>query len=110
MKTRLITPTPDAYAYPLLIKNLLETPLIYSPDQEIIYRDQTRYTYKTFGQRVKQLANMLTRMGVKPGDTVAVMDWDSTRYLECFFCRSHDGGGASHHQHPPDPGTAHLHH
>ena len=85
MKTRLITPTPSAYAYPLLIKNLLETPLIYSPDQEIIYRDQTRYTYKTFGQRVKQLAAMLTRMGVKPGDTVAVMDWDSTRYLECFF-------------------------
>jgi fatty-acyl-CoA synthase len=85
MKTRLISPTQEAYAYPLLIKNILETPLIYSPDQEIVYRDQTRYTYKTFGQRVKQLAAMLTRLGVKPGDTVAVMDWDSNRYLECFF-------------------------
>ena len=85
METRQITPTPAAYSYPLLIKNLLDTPLIYSPDQEIIYRDQTRYTYKDFGKRVKQLAAMLTRLGVKPGDTVAVMDWDSTRYLECFF-------------------------
>ncbi len=85
IKTRLISPVPDAYNYPLLIKNLLDTPMIYSPDQEIVYRDQMRYDYKTFGRRVKQLAAMLTRMGVKPGDTVAVMDWDSHRYLECFF-------------------------
>jgi len=28
---------------------------------------------------------MLETLGVKPGDTVAVMDWDSHRYLECFF-------------------------
>jgi fatty-acyl-CoA synthase len=83
--TRLIHPTPSAHAYPLLIKNLLDTPLIYSPDQEIVYRDQRRYTYKTFNQRVRQLAAMLENLGVRPGDTVAVMDWDSHRYLECFF-------------------------
>jgi acyl-CoA synthetase (AMP-forming)/AMP-acid ligase II len=23
--------------------------------------------------------------GVKAGDTIAVMDWDSHRYLECFY-------------------------
>lgn len=85
MTTKLITPTQSAYSYPLLIKNLLDTPLIYSPDQQIIYRDQRRYTYREFGQRVKQLAHMLASLGVSPGDTVAVMDWDSHRYLECFF-------------------------
>ncbi len=85
MPTKLIIPTPSAHAYPLLIKNLLDTPLIYSPDQEIVYRDQHRYTYKTFSQRVQQLAAMLKKLGVGPGDTVAVMDWDSHRYLECFF-------------------------
>ncbi|MEX1297518.1 MAG: fatty acid--CoA ligase [Desulfotignum sp.] len=83
--TRLINPTPSAHAYPLLIKNLLDTPLIYSPDQEIVYRDQHRYTYKTFSRRVQQLALMLENLGVRPGDTVAVMDWDSHRYLESFF-------------------------
>jgi len=31
------------------------------------------------------LASGLTALGVRPGDTVAVMDWDSHRYLECFF-------------------------
>ncbi|MEN0107875.1 MAG: fatty acid--CoA ligase, partial [Pseudomonas sp.] len=35
--------------------------------------------------RVARLANVLTAAGVKPGDTVAVMDWDSHRYLECMF-------------------------
>src|SRR5262249_34114870 len=27
----------------------------------------------------------LASQGVKPGSTVAMMDWDSHRYLECFF-------------------------
>ncbi len=85
MKTKLITPTKSAYNYPLLIKQMLSTPLLYSPDQEIVYRDSLRYDYKTFGNRIKQLASMLREQGVRPGDTVAVMDWDSHRYLECFF-------------------------
>lgn len=85
MQTKTIKPTQSAYNYPLLIKNILKTPLIYSPNQEIIYRDLNRYTYTVFYQRVKKLARMLETLGVKPGDTVAVMDWDSHRYLECFF-------------------------
>lgn len=83
--TKILKPTPSAYNYQLLIKHLLVTPLIYSPDQEIVYRDVKRYTYTELGKRVARLANALTRIGVQPGDTVAVMDWDSHRYLECFF-------------------------
>ncbi len=85
MPAKLIKPTPSAYQFPLLIKNLLKTPVIYAPDQEIVYRDQLRYTYREFGQRVSQLANVLKSNGVAPGSTVAVMDWDSHRYLECYF-------------------------
>ncbi|MBL0713731.1 MAG: fatty acid--CoA ligase [Desulfosarcina sp.] len=85
MTGRPIEPTPSAYGYPLLIKNILRTPLQYAPDQEIVYRDQRRYTYRTLNQRIHKLAHMLSAAGVKPGDTVAVMDWDSHRYLECFF-------------------------
>ncbi len=36
-------------------------------------------------ERVARLANVLSEAGVKAGDTVAVMDWDSHRYLECMF-------------------------
>ena len=77
--------TQSAYDYQLLIKNLLFCPVVDAPDQEIVYRGTFRYTYRELHRRVKKLANTLTSLGVKPGDTVAVMDWDSHRYLECFF-------------------------
>jgi len=85
MAIRLIPRTPSAYGYPLLIKNLLLTPLVYSPHQEIVYRDIKRYNYVTFRKRIAKLANVLKDLGINPGDTVAVMDWDSHRYLECYF-------------------------
>jgi len=80
-----IARTPSSYDYPLLIKNLLFSPVVDAPDQEIVYRSTFRYTYRELKERVRRLANLLTDLGVKPGDTVAVMDWDSHRYLECFF-------------------------
>ncbi len=85
MTENLIQRTASAYAYPLLIKNLLHSPIVDDPLQEIIYRDQVRFTYAEFKQRICKLANALSDLGVQPGDTVAVMDWDSHRYLECFF-------------------------
>jgi len=85
MTDHLIHRTESAYDYPLLIKNLLFCPAVSAPDQEIVYRGSFRYTYRGLHQRVQQLANALLALGVKPGDTVAVMDWDSHRYLECFF-------------------------
>lgn len=85
MTYKKIESTDSAYAYQLLIKELLRSALIRSPDQEIVYRDKVRYNYATFAKRVAKLANMLTQQGVKPGDTVAMMDWDSHRYLEVYF-------------------------
>ncbi len=81
----LIEATPSAYGYPLLIKHLLHTPLAHAPDQEIVYRDLKRYDYRTLRRRIGQLASGLESLGVRPGNTVAVMDWDSHRYLECYF-------------------------
>jgi len=82
---RIIPTTPSAYAYPLLLKQLLHTPILKSPDQEIVYRDLNRYTYRDLYRRINQLASALSSQGVEPGDTVAVLDWDSHRYLECFY-------------------------
>ncbi|MGF6601278.1 fatty-acyl-CoA synthase [Paraburkholderia sp. GAS448] len=80
-----ISPTPSAYAYPLLIKHLLHTPLAHAPNQEIVYRGQKRLTYRTLGERIARLASGLSGLGAQHGSTVAVMDWDSHRYLECYF-------------------------
>jgi len=85
MQTKIIESTPSAFSYPLLIKNLLTTSLIYSPQQKIVYRDQKEISYAEFGTRICQLAHGLNKLGVQAGDTVAVMDWDSNRYLECYF-------------------------
>ena len=85
MSASMIQHTPSAYDYPLLIKHLLHTPLATAPDQEIVYRDRSRYTYRTLRERIGRLASGLAELGVKSGDTVAVMEWDSHRYLECYF-------------------------
>src|SRR5712672_3729149 len=72
MSDFLIEHTPSAYRYPLLIKHLLHAPMTQSADQEIVYRDLSRYTYRDL-------------RGVRRGDVVGVLDWDSHRYLECYF-------------------------
>jgi fatty-acyl-CoA synthase len=77
--------TPAPYDYPLLIRHLLHTPLAHAPDREIVYADRVRYDYRTLRARIGRLASALTALGIRPGDTVGVMDWDSHRYLECFF-------------------------
>ncbi|MBB5390989.1 MULTISPECIES: fatty acid--CoA ligase [unclassified Herbaspirillum] len=82
--THPIGTTPSAYGYPLLIKQLLHSALATAADQEIVYGER-RHSYAEFYRRVQRLANALKEIGLQPGDTVAVMDWDSHRYLECFF-------------------------
>jgi fatty-acyl-CoA synthase len=75
----------ENYHYPLIIKKLLNTPLTYSPDREIVYSDKHRYTYRELNDRIHCLANGFDKLGVHPGNTVAVFEYDSHRYLECFF-------------------------
>jgi fatty-acyl-CoA synthase len=77
--------TASAHDAPLTIGQILDQGLATSPQQEIVYGDRLRYSYVTLGERVRRLASALAKLGVKPGNTVAVMDWDSHRYLECFF-------------------------
>ncbi|MFE2005465.1 fatty acid--CoA ligase [Pseudomonas guariconensis] len=85
LQTRIIKPAEGAYTFPLLIKRLLMSGSRYEKTREIVYRDQLRLTYPQLVERIARLANVLTGAGVKAGDTVAVMDWDSHRYLECMF-------------------------
>lgn len=85
VQTRILPPADNAYQYPLLIKQLLLSGPRLRPEQEICYGNRSKYTYTDLVERIHRLANALTDAGVKPGDTVAVMDWDTPRYLECFF-------------------------
>ncbi len=75
----------SAYNYQLIIKNILEWGVNRAPNKEIVYRDLVRYTWSQFYERVKMLANALEELGVKRGTKVAVLDWDTHRYLELYF-------------------------
>ena len=84
MNTKLIESAPDAYQYPLLIKQLLLSGQRYAPEREIV-SGAYRYDYRRLNERIARLANVLIAAGIGAGDTVAVMDWDSHRYLEAYF-------------------------
>ena len=75
----------EAHDYPLTLDHLLHTPLTCSPAREIVHADRGRHDYRELRRRIGCLAAGLAALGVRPGATVAVMDWDSPRYLECFF-------------------------
>ena len=85
MPVRIVPSTPSAHRFPLLIKQLLLTPLATAPEGEITYQGRVRYDYRTLAERIARLAGALQSLGVDAGQTVAMMDWDSHRYLECFF-------------------------
>ena len=80
-----ISSTTSAHACPLIVKRLLDAGLRRAPEQEIVYADKRRLSYREMGARVNRLAAGLASLGIAAGDTVAVMDWDTHRYLECFF-------------------------
>jgi fatty-acyl-CoA synthase len=80
-----IARTASAQEAPASIRALLDLGLANAPGQEIVYAGRSRYTYATLAERVSRLASALGALGVKAGSTVAVMDWDSPRYLEAFF-------------------------
>jgi fatty-acyl-CoA synthase len=82
---RFIKPEANVYRFPLTIRHLLDSALASASDQRIIYRELRSYSYSEFAERIGRLASMLADLGVREGMTVAVMDWDSHRYLESFF-------------------------
>lgn len=85
MVGRLIQTARSAYQFPLIFKQLWHTPRVQAPDQEIVYRDLRRFTYRQTRERIGRLASALSKAGVEAGDTVGVLDWDSHRFLEAFF-------------------------
>ena len=75
----------EAHDYPLTLDHLLHTALTCAPTREIVHGDRRRLDYRELRRRIGRLAAGLASLEVDTGATVAVMDWDSTRYLECFF-------------------------
>ena len=85
MPLRFADCAPETYRFPLTIGHLPDSALITAGGQEILYRDRRRITYREFRERAGRLASLLSSLGAQEGSTIAVMDWDSHRYLEAYF-------------------------
>ncbi|MFN0088119.1 MAG: long-chain fatty acid--CoA ligase [Blastocatellia bacterium] len=73
---------------PLTMPVLMDRGPMVAPDVEIVskMRDRThRYTYADLGKRSRQLAAALRGLGVKQGDRVATLAWNSFRHLEVYY-------------------------
>ncbi len=82
--------------FPLTLTHLFDRAGTYFANVEIISRrsDQSvhRTTYGEVHARVQRLANALQRLGLKPGDRVATLGWNSSRHLEAYFAIPLAGG------------------
>ncbi len=85
MNIRKLPSASKAFKFPLLIKSILAYSTMIEPENEIVYRDKVRYNYFELNRRVRKQANVFKKLGLNGGQTIAVLDYDSHRYLECFF-------------------------
>lgn len=85
MRIKTITPTSQAFAYELLIKDLLENSLRINPENQITYKGEITMNYYTFYNKVKQLCNLYQSLGLQGGSVVGVIDYDSSYYLMNYF-------------------------
>ncbi|MEM9898879.1 MAG: AMP-binding protein, partial [Pseudomonadota bacterium] len=74
---------------PLLTTEILKHALRNYRTTEIVTRTVEgpihRYTIADAGQRIAKLANALTRLGVKKGDRVGVIGWNTYRQFEMYY-------------------------
>jgi len=74
--------------YPLTLTHMLERSAKLFPTKEIASKmpdGMHRYSYADFHARVHKVARILDRLGVKPGDRVGSLCWNSFRHLELYF-------------------------
>ena len=74
---------------PLLVSSVIAHAARYHADQQVVTRTvegpMHRYTYAQAGVRMQQLALALQALGVKPGDRVATLAWNTFRHFELYY-------------------------
>ena len=55
------------------------------PDKPAIISEDNRYTYRQFKDRIQRLMNGLFMLGVKKGDRVAALMWNSSEMMEVYL-------------------------
>ena len=75
--------------FPLRVGNIIDHAARYHPRRDIISRDVegpiNRTNWNEIRNRALQLAKALHKLGVRKGDVIGVMAWNTSRHLEVVY-------------------------
>ena len=75
--------------WPLTVDKLLDHAKLWHPNREIVSRSVegpiVRTNYANIHDRAKRMSNALLGMGIKTGDRVATLAWNSARHIEVWY-------------------------
>ena len=71
--------------YELTVGNLLRSSVRRNPEQKIVDSQFGEFTYREFEKNVENFAKGLMNIGVKHGDKVAILDYDTIHFMEAFY-------------------------
>ncbi|MCE9649678.1 MAG: fatty-acid--CoA ligase [Parvibaculum sp.] len=75
--------------WPLRVSAIIDHAARFHGDREIVTRTVegpiARTTYREVHLRARKVAQALTRLGVKEGDIVATMAWNTARHMEAWY-------------------------
>jgi len=69
----------------MLLRDILAHAVKLYPDKPALIDGDATYTYRQADDRVRRLAAGLLRLGLKPGDHIAILANNSHRYWETYF-------------------------
>ena len=75
--------------YPLA--HILQRASMQFPTRTAVVDGALRLSYRALADRVHRLAGALTSLGLARGDRVAILDWNTHRYLEAYYACAHAG-------------------
>jgi len=64
------------------------------PDREAVIYGDTHLTYHQFNARINRLAHALMDIGIKQGEHVAILSFNSNQYLESYYALAKMGAVA----------------
>ena len=74
---------------PLLVSSLIEHAGDVYPDQEIVTRTVEgpihRYTWSDARARARRLGSALVTQGIREGDRIGTLAWNTHRHLEVYY-------------------------
>ena len=75
--------------WPLLVHKIIDHASLYHGEREVVTRTvegpMHRTNYREIRERAQRVAGALEKKGIKPGDRVATMAWNTHRHLETWY-------------------------